>query len=82
MLPLADMVFWGDCLRSESSCIWVHSVYFFHVVTCLGLNHSIIGLLQDKMAGIMQLYIKHMVFTFFSCEILHYKIILTKNCNT
>jgi len=67
----------GGHLRSESSCIQVNSVYFFHVVTHVGLNQSIIGPLQDKIAGIMQLYVKHMVFTFLSCGISHYRIILT-----
>jgi len=56
MLPLADMVFWGGCLRSESSCIQVNLVYFCHVVTSLGFNQSITGPLQDEIAGIMQLY--------------------------
>jgi hypothetical protein len=64
MLPLADMVFWGGCLRSESSCIQVNSVYFCHVVTSLRLNQSITGPLQDEIAGIMQLYVKHVVFNF------------------
>ena len=42
-------------------------VYISSVATCFGLNHSSNRSLQDKIPGIVHLYVKHLVFTFLSC---------------
>jgi len=44
------------------------------LATCFRLNLCIIGTLQDKLAGIMQLYVKHTALVFLHCGIPHYKI--------